>query len=122
MLKREDGFTLVELIAVLIILGIIATVVFTKFISFEGSATQNVIDLAIEELNVREKLTWSSVKLKGDVHGDAIDSAVIEAIDWNIGNGTDVNAENGTINIRGHLADVVRTKATNSTPAKWSRQ
>lgn len=118
-MRNQDGFTLVELIAVVIILGVIVSTVAWKFGMFEGAATQSVITSAIKELNTREKLTWSNVKLSDD-RSKPIDELVRDLIDWDIGNGTHV--DESRITVRGHSAAVVRTPATSSTPAIWSRQ
>ena len=125
--KREDGFTLVELIAVIIILGIIFTVVAVKFTDFIGKAEQQMLDQAIAELNTREKHTWMNAKLEGEY--EDINAYVLERVDRQIGEGAmvdvppDDNINNeGTITIRGSTANVVRSRATTTTPAIWSRQ
>ena len=124
--KREDGFTLVELIAVIIILGIIFTVVAVKFTDFIGKAEQQILDQAIAELNTREKHTWMNGKMKSV---ENIETYVLERVDRQIGEGAmvdvppDDNINNeGTITIRGSTANVVRSRATTTTPAIWSRQ
>jgi len=46
-LKNEKGFTLIEIIAVLIILGILAAVAVPKFLSLTADAEQKAIDGAL---------------------------------------------------------------------------
>jgi len=61
-LRNQKGFTLVEIIAVLIILNILATVAIPCFIDLEQNAKQRAIDSAILELNGQENLVWVELK------------------------------------------------------------
>ena len=51
-----------EIIAVLIILNILATVAIPCFIDLEQNAKQRAIDSAILELNGQENLVWVELK------------------------------------------------------------
>jgi MSHA pilin protein MshA len=53
MIKNQKGFTLIEIIAVLVILGILAAAAVPKYISLQEEARKNAAQAAIAEVKAR---------------------------------------------------------------------
>ena len=60
---NQTGFTLVEIIAVLIILSVLAAIVVPRFIDLDTNARARAIDSGVAELNGRESLSWAKLKI-----------------------------------------------------------
>ena len=120
-MHNQRGFTLIELLAVMIILGIICTIAAVKIINLDSNASDRVVDLAIEELTVREKLTWSNCKLK-DRWSD-IEKCTLDEMVFDLGKGSVSGSHpDYVIDVNGVKVDVTRSTPSISTPAIWSRK
>lgn len=71
-IKNESGFTLVEVIAVLVILGILAAVAIPKFFDMQETAREKAIAAAIGELNGQVALSFAQNALSGGTAGNCI--------------------------------------------------
>ena len=79
----QKGFTLIELISVMIIMSVMASVAVKKLDLVTGTATDQVLQEAVKELNIRESLTWTNIKLSST--GWTNDGDVFSAMDTNLG-------------------------------------
>ena len=80
---NRSGFTLIEILVVLIILGVLASVVQSKFIDLGDNTENSAIEVGIMELNARDKLTWTDFKLSSS--GWTNDNAVFATMNMNLG-------------------------------------
>lgn len=120
-MKNQNGFTLVELIAVMIILGIITAVVIPKFITMNKSAEVNGINMAIVDLNGREMKTWTAVKFNG---GYKNDQDIFDHSDYQFNSDgyewISLSTSGGTLRFKETTVRIVRRHSAVHEPANWS--
>ncbi|HUH65630.1 MAG TPA: prepilin-type N-terminal cleavage/methylation domain-containing protein [Syntrophales bacterium] len=66
-IRNQKGFTLIEIIAVLVILGILAAIAIPKYLDMRKEAIVKAASAATMELNSRERLVLAQWKLKDGV-------------------------------------------------------
>jgi prepilin-type N-terminal cleavage/methylation domain-containing protein len=121
---NQKGFTLIELISVMIIMGVIASVSIQKFDIVSDTAVERALHLGIRELNIRESLTWSNIKisLDGYTNDTHLWSLVVTDLDlggkyfW--GPGPHIT-DGGTLHFKSHTIALNRQPSTTSAAGKW---
>ena len=122
-LKGEEGFTLIEIIAILIILGILAAVAVPRYIDLTANAENRALDAGISELNGRESLTWANIKIS--TAGWASDAATFAALNTDLGSDYTWSVApavgGGTLDFGSQAVALTRTASTTTSPGSWSR-
>lgn len=94
-LENQKGFTLVEIIAVLVILGILAAVAIPKYFNLQEEAKDKALDAALGEGVGRVNQHFAKQLLLGDTPGQIVyDNATIGT---NLGDFTLETSDSGTI-------------------------
>ncbi len=120
-IRNQKGFTLIELISIMIILGVIGSIAIRKYDNLTATASKRILTTAVKELNVRETLIWSNMKISGD--GYTNDADVFAALDTNVGSrlrwNPGPNIGGGTLYNESASLDLIRTPSSITSAAKW---
>jgi len=120
-LRNQNGFTLLEIMSVLVILGVIFSVTIHRFTSLSGTAYQKALESAVQELNIRETLTWYHLKISID--GWQNDTDVFNQLDTTLGAGYhwDPTAAEigGSLHFGPHTIALTRTQSTLKSAGSW---
>jgi len=120
-MKDQEGFTLIELISVIVIMGVMVSVAIKKFDLLSDKAGIVALRSGIRELNTRETVAWSKIKLSDVDYAN--DTEVYNAVDKNIGPGYSwndaVNIGGGRLHFKSQLIDLIRVPSTSTSPGSW---
>ena len=120
-MRNQYGFTLIEIILVMVILSVLTSIFILRFEQLSSSAAQQALKSGIIELNVRETLIWSKIRLSKNGWTD--DARVYMDLDtylgrdylWNPG----PTRDGGTLHYKSHTALLTRKPSTLSEAGKW---
>ena len=118
---NKSGFTLIEILVVLVILGILVAIAQSKLIDLEGTSANRALEAGVMELNASEKLTWADFKLSQN--GWTNDNAVVAAIDKNLGAGYNwiagPDSSGGILQFNSKTVVLTRTSSTEGSAGQW---
>ena len=119
--KNQEGFTLIELISVLIIMGVMVSVVIKKFDLLSDNASITALQTASRELKSRESVTWFKIKLSDT--GYTNDADVFNSVDKTMGQGFSWNPgpdiSGGRLHFKSQSIDLSRVPSTRTSPGVW---
>ena len=122
LIANRKGFTLLELMSVLVIMGIMLSVAVKKFDILSDTASFTAIKSGVRELNTQESLVWIEMKLSDT--GWTSDVDVYNAVEKNFGQGYRWNPgpaiSGGTLHYDSQSAALVRTQSTRHTVSSWN--
>lgn len=110
---NERGFTLVEIIAVLVIIAIIGAIAVPKFFNLDQKAKEKLIDTAIYELNRLETEFWTYSQFKE-----------IGSLDYDLGEDyvwKERSENKGVLVVKGKEVHLVK-KLNPNLPPRWERR
>lgn len=110
MMKRQQGFTLIELVVVIIILGILAVTAAPKFINLQSDARKSTVEGVKAALQGANTLIYSKAALAGK------EKAAAQTV--TIATGVDVTTDYGYLNSATSSA-VVKTNLENALDMKF---
>jgi prepilin-type N-terminal cleavage/methylation domain-containing protein len=120
-LRNQKGFTLIELLSVMIIMGVMGSVAVKKVDFITDTASTRALAIAVRELNVRESLAWSNMKISNDNY--TTDEGVFAALDKDLGAKFKWNPgptiDGGTLHFESQSIVLNRTPSTTSAAGKW---
>lgn len=120
-MRNNSGFTIIELVAVLVILGTLGSVGVKKLVIAADTAEYRAIQQGVVALNADEKFMWVQAIFQTGYDGDL---AVFDSVNkdlggeytWNAG----PNQDGGTLAFRQTSAALTRTRSTITEWARWS--
>jgi prepilin-type N-terminal cleavage/methylation domain-containing protein len=121
---NQKGFTLIELISVMIIMGVVASVSIQKFDIISDTAGERALHLGIKELNIRESLTWSNLKISADGYTNDGDLWLLLTPQLDLGGkyhwapGPDIS-DGGTLHFESRAIALNRQPSTPTSAGKW---
>ena len=121
LIANRKGFTLLELMSVLIIMGVLTSAGVKKFDILSDNADLTALATGIRELNMQETLVWTEMKLFDS--GWTSDVDIYNAIDKNLGEGYSWNPgptiTGGTLHYKSQSVALVRTESKRNDVGSW---
>jgi prepilin-type N-terminal cleavage/methylation domain-containing protein len=121
LVKNQAGFTLIELIAVLVITSVVGAITFSKAEALSQSASLRAIEDGIRELNSREMVTWANIKLSDQ--GWVDDATVFASVDIHLGAAfrwtPRADSSGGRLHFKEVAIKLTRAPSQNTAAGRW---
>ena len=120
-LQSQKGFTLIELLSVMVIMGVMGSVAVKKVDFITDTASSKTLVIAVKELNIRESLVWTNMKISNE--GYTKDEDVYASFNTDLGPklkwspGPTIGG--GTLHCESQSIVLNRTPSSNSSAGKW---
>jgi prepilin-type N-terminal cleavage/methylation domain-containing protein len=122
LIANRKGFTLLELMSVLVIMGVMASVGVKKYDILSDTAGITAIKAGVKELNTQESLIWIEMKLSGT--GWTSDVDVYNAVEKNLGHGyrwdPGPNIGGGTLHYKSQSIALLRNESKKNNVGSWN--
>ena len=119
--SKTSGYTLIEIIAVLAIISVLAAVSLPRFMDVSSNAGNQALSAAVTELNSRESLMWAKIKISPS--GWISDEAIFSFFDVTLGNdykwSVSPTVEGGVLQFKDITVDLQRDASTTFSAGNW---
>ena len=122
LIANRKGFTLLELMSVLVIMGVLVSTGIKKYDLLSDTASITAISAGVRELNLQETLVWSKIKFSDMDWASDVD--VYNAVEKNLGHGyhwsPGPSISGGTLHYKSQSIVLIRTESRRNGAGSWN--